>query len=117
MIKYAKRIIQIVEIIINVAILPLLNIDLFYSSGYVPVGRENGKLILEKMSSYHSIYDNVGAVANISVIFAIIAVLTNIFAIFTKNKKIKAAGHILSVCSIVIFLVLFFSASTVKYDY
>lgn len=115
--KHIGKIVQIAEIIINIALLPLLNVKFFRSSGVMPVGREDGKTVFKSVYNYHSIYDNLDAVAYISVLFIAIAVMFSLLSMINKKKKFIYLGHFLSVCSVLVFVILFFIASTVKYDF
>lgn len=115
--KYAEKINQIIEIVINVLLLYFLNVKFFHSSGVTPVGKVDGKNVFKRVHVYHSIYDNIGNFAYISVFFVAIAILITLIAMISKNKKIKNLGHVLSLCSVVAFVVLFICASTVQYDF
>ncbi len=115
------NILSIIEILINISLLPLFNIKLFHEVAVLPSIDENGNMITKKFYYYYSIIDNLKYDPvdwiRISVALIIMSIIYCILSFFIKHKNMKIASHIFAICSILFFLLVLFLASLVRRNY
>ena len=119
--KLKSKIITIVEIFINLSLLPLFHVKFFHEVSVIPGMDAEGNMVTIRGDHYYSIIDNLkydpmGWIW-ISVALIGISVLYCILSFFIKHKNMKVASHIFAICSIVFFLLVLFLASLVRRDY
>lgn len=112
---------SVIEIVINLSLLPLFHVKFFHEVAILPWVDENGNMITEKFDYYYSIVDNlkydpIGWVW-ISEALIVTSVFYCVLSFFIKRKNIKVASHIFAVSSIVFFLLVLFLASSVRRRY
>lgn len=115
------NIISIIEILINLLLLPLFHIKIFHKIAFLPDVDENGDMIIKQFHYYYSIIDKlkndpIGWI-RISVGLIILSIVYCILSFFIKHKNMKITSHIFAICSILFFLLVLFLASLVRRDY
>ncbi len=119
--RKTHNILSIIEIFINLSLLPLFHVKLFHEVSVIPGMDAEGNMVTIRGDHYYSIVDNlkydpIGWIW-ISVALICIAILYCILSFFIKHKNMKVASHIFAICSIVFFLLVLFLASLVRRDY
>ena len=112
------NIIHVVEIVINLCLLPLFYVKFFHRVELVFVTSETGELLSQRIDKYYSIIDNLKYdplfFVPMSVALIILSITVSIFSIFMKNRNMRTAGHIFAACSVFLFLFIFFIACLVQ---
>ncbi len=115
------NIVSIMEILINISLLPLFYVKLFHEVSVLPGTDENGNMITQRFDHYYSIIDNLKydpmGWIKISVALIIVSIIYCILSFFIKHKNMKITSHIFAVCSILFFLLVLFLAYLVRRDY
>lgn len=119
--RKTSNIISIIEMTINLALLPLFHLKMFHEVSVVPGMDAEGNMVTFRSDHYYSIVDNlkydpIGWIW-ISIALIGISVLYSFLSFFIKNKNMKVASHIFAICSIGFFLLVLFLASLVRRDY
>lgn len=119
--KSKSNIMTFIEIGVNLMLLPLFHIKFFHEVAVVPGMDAEGNMITVRTEHYYSIVDNLKYDFIPWVWISVALIITSIFycalSFIIKHKNMKTASHIISVCSIVFFLLVFFLASLVSRDY
>lgn len=114
--QLSNKIIQIVEIVLNIILLPFFGVKIFHEVAVLPGYTEEGQFITQRFDYYYSIIDNLKPdslyLIHLSGIVIIVSILISIVSLFLQNKKLRMASHIVFCCSIAIFLIVLFIAST-----
>lgn len=112
------KIIHMVEIVINLCLLPLFHVKFFHNVELIFDTTETGELVPRQIDRYYSIIDNLKydplLFVPMSVSLIVLSVIISIFAIFMKNRNMRTAGHIFTACSVGLFLFVLFIACLVQ---
>ena len=114
-----KLILNISKIIIAIITIPLWFVNIFHGVGHMP-NVDTGKI--EEVHFYHSMYENMNSlelsfVFYLFVVVVLSSVVLSIISIKINNKKIDKISNIVSVVTIVLFLVCLTVGSTVSRGY
>ena len=116
-----SNIISVIEMTINLALLPLFHIKMFHEVSVIPGMDAEGNMVTFRSDHYYSIVDNlkydpIGWIW-ISITLIGLSIIYSLLSFFIKHKNMKVASHIFAVCSIVFFLLVLFIASLVSRNY
>ena len=110
---------SIIKIISSLLTIPVWFIKFFVGIGHMP-NVDTGKI--DEVRFYHSMYENIididlGILFYISIIIVLSSVILSVISTRTSNKRINIISNVLSVITIVFFLLCLVMASTVSRGY
>ena len=119
--KPIEPIIRVIEIIINICLLPLFNVKFFHDVSVSQVQTETGEFVYQSVDHYYSIMDNIKydplLIVPMSIGIILISIIYSSLSFVIKHKNLKHASHIFFACSVVFFLFVVYTASLVQRDY